>query len=175
MLYFSPAFAFMAAGGILRFAAAASYGSRPVKAVLAGVVTVLFVAGSLPSIYSKKICPVYEFLQPVHAINSAKKYDFQLAYTTMASWLKTRTRPDETVAFYSGFDVRPETQYYLDSRDERDKPPQLLENLIAQGRLGVKSGRGFYTYPNPEYERPGWLQKQPPWTPSMATSLDEIT
>ena len=33
---------------------------------------------------------------------------------------------------------------------------------VDQGRLGVKSGRGFYTYPNPEYLRPGFLGGKPP-------------
>ena len=56
-----------------------------------------------------------------------------------------------------------EMQYYLDSGDERDKPPQMLEEMVAGGHLGVKSGRGFYTYPNPAYENPGWLCKEPPW------------
>ena len=52
-----------------------------------------------------------------------------------------------------------ERQYYLDSGDERDKPPKILDDLIAAGRLGVKSGRGFYTYPNPAYKDPAWLRK----------------
>jgi 3-hydroxybutyryl-CoA dehydrogenase len=56
-----------------------------------------------------------------------------------------------------------EKQYYLESGEERDKPPQMLEEMVAQGYLGVKSGRGFYTYPNPAYEQPGWLRKEPPW------------
>ena len=56
-----------------------------------------------------------------------------------------------------------EMQYYLDSGEERDKPPQMLENLVTRGHLGVKSGQGFYTYPHPDYEQPGWLRKEPPW------------
>ena len=32
---------------------------------------------------------------------------------------------------------------------------------VDQGRLGVKSGRGFYTYPNPEYLRPEFLGGEP--------------
>lgn len=67
-----------------------------------------------------------------------------------------------------------EMQYYLASGDARDKPPQLLDDLIARGRLGVKSGQGFYTYPNPEYERPGWLQKEPPWTQDMLITLADL-
>lgn len=61
-----------------------------------------------------------------------------------------------------------EMQYYRESGDERDKPPQFLEDFVAQGRLGVKSGRGFYAYPNPGYEQPGWLYKEPPWTPGAS-------
>jgi 3-hydroxybutyryl-CoA dehydrogenase len=56
-----------------------------------------------------------------------------------------------------------ENQYYLDSGEQRDKPPRMLEEMVAQGHLGVKSGRGFYTYPNPAYEQPGWLRKESPW------------
>jgi 3-hydroxybutyryl-CoA dehydrogenase len=57
-----------------------------------------------------------------------------------------------------------EKQYFLSSGDERDKPPDFLRDFIAQGRIGVKSGRGFYTYPNPEYKQAGWLRKELPWT-----------
>ncbi|MCZ6858189.1 MAG: 3-hydroxyacyl-CoA dehydrogenase family protein [Gemmatimonadetes bacterium] len=47
--------------------------------------------------------------------------------------------------------------YYNASGDPSDKPPQLLHDMITAGKLGVKSGEGFYTHPNPAYERPGWL------------------
>lgn len=50
-----------------------------------------------------------------------------------------------------------EMVYYQASGDPSDQPPPLLINMIAQGKLGVKSGQGFYGYPNPNYERPGWL------------------
>lgn len=40
-----------------------------------------------------------------------------------------------------------ELSYYRESGDESDRPPQALLDLIAQGHLGVKTGRGFYTYP----------------------------
>jgi 3-hydroxybutyryl-CoA dehydrogenase len=66
-----------------------------------------------------------------------------------------------------------ERQYYLASGDEQDKPPAFLEAWVAQGRLGEKSGRGFYSYPDPEYKRPGWLRKEPPWMPDMALTLDD--
>lgn len=53
-----------------------------------------------------------------------------------------------------------EKQYYLDSLEERDKPPKLLNDMIMQGKLGAKSGQGFYTYPNPVYKEKDWLYKQ---------------
>jgi 3-hydroxybutyryl-CoA dehydrogenase len=53
-----------------------------------------------------------------------------------------------------------ELSYFRESGDESDLPPQALEEMIAAGRLGEKSGRGFYEYPAPAYERPGWLTRQ---------------
>jgi len=34
---------------------------------------------------------------------------------------------------------------------------EFKRDYIDKGWLGVKSGRGFYTYPDPEYLRPGFL------------------
>jgi enoyl-CoA hydratase / 3-hydroxyacyl-CoA dehydrogenase len=33
---------------------------------------------------------------------------------------------------------------------ERFEPPRILRRLVAQGRLGQKSGQGFYPYPQPD-------------------------
>jgi 3-hydroxybutyryl-CoA dehydrogenase len=44
--------------------------------------------------------------------------------------------------------------------------PQLRRNAdfvkeyIDKGYLGRKNGRGFYTYPNPAYEQPGFVQRE---------------
>jgi enoyl-CoA hydratase/3-hydroxyacyl-CoA dehydrogenase len=38
---------------------------------------------------------------------------------------------------------------------ERFAPPTMLRRLVAQGRLGQKSGQGFYAYPQPDPEQPG--------------------
>jgi len=35
----------------------------------------------------------------------------------------------------------------------------LLER-ISKGELGVKTGKGFYTYPDPEYRESGWLIRE---------------
>lgn len=34
----------------------------------------------------------------------------------------------------------------------------LLGNLVDAGRLGTKSGAGFYEYPDPEYQQPGFVE-----------------
>ncbi len=47
--------------------------------------------------------------------------------------------------------------YYGDSKDPKDKPPEALMKKIMKGELGVKSGRGFYTYPNSEFLKPDFL------------------
>ena len=56
-----------------------------------------------------------------------------------------------------------EKQYYEESRDEGDKPPKILTDLVDAGHFGKKSGKGFYDYPNPAYSQPGWLYKEQPW------------
>jgi 3-hydroxybutyryl-CoA dehydrogenase len=50
-----------------------------------------------------------------------------------------------------------EMVYYQDSQDPKDYPPEALKEKIARGELGVKNGRGFYTYPDPEYLSPDFL------------------
>ncbi len=42
---------------------------------------------------------------------------------------------------------------------ERFEPPTILRRLVAQGRLGQKSGQGFYAYPQPDAEQPGEVVK----------------
>jgi 3-hydroxybutyryl-CoA dehydrogenase len=51
-----------------------------------------------------------------------------------------------------------EMVYYKESGALSDAPPQLILDKIAKGELGVKTGKGFYTYPNPVYQTEGWLK-----------------
>ena len=40
------------------------------------------------------------------------------------------------------------------------KRVEFLSGMVEKGELGIKSGKGFYTYPNPAYEDPKWLRKE---------------
>ncbi len=42
---------------------------------------------------------------------------------------------------------------------ERFTPPTILRRLVAQGRLGQKTGQGFYAYPQPDPEQPAEVVK----------------
>jgi enoyl-CoA hydratase / 3-hydroxyacyl-CoA dehydrogenase len=42
---------------------------------------------------------------------------------------------------------------------ERFAPPTILRRLVAQGRLGAKSGQGFYAYPQPDADQPAEVVK----------------
>jgi enoyl-CoA hydratase / 3-hydroxyacyl-CoA dehydrogenase len=46
-----------------------------------------------------------------------------------------------------------------EAHGERFAPPTILRRLVAQGRLGQKSGQGFYAYPQPDTEQPGEVVK----------------
>jgi 3-hydroxybutyryl-CoA dehydrogenase len=60
-----------------------------------------------------------------------------------------------------------EMVYYHESNDSKDHPPQALREKIEKGELGIKTGKGFYTYPNPEYGRAEFLN------PKALTSASE--
>jgi enoyl-CoA hydratase / 3-hydroxyacyl-CoA dehydrogenase len=42
---------------------------------------------------------------------------------------------------------------------ERFTAPTILRRMVAQGRLGQKSGQGFYAYPQPDAEQPAGVVK----------------
>jgi 3-hydroxyacyl-CoA dehydrogenase/enoyl-CoA hydratase/carnithine racemase len=46
---------------------------------------------------------------------------------------------------------------------ERFTPPTILRRLVAQGRLGQKSGQGFYAYPQPDAAQPAEVVKLQTW------------
>lgn len=50
-----------------------------------------------------------------------------------------------------------ETSYQVVATDPADRPSAVLHGKVAAGELGEKSGRGFYSHPDPEYLQPGWV------------------
>jgi 3-hydroxybutyryl-CoA dehydrogenase len=42
--------------------------------------------------------------------------------------------------------------------DQLHANARLLKQYVDRGDLGVKSGRGFYTYPSPSYTQPGFIE-----------------
>ena len=51
-----------------------------------------------------------------------------------------------------------EEHYASESGDPADMPPAILTEKVARGDLGQKTGRGFYSYPNPAYAEPDFLK-----------------
>ncbi len=52
-----------------------------------------------------------------------------------------------------------EMVYYNESKDPKDHPPEALKSMIERNEFGVKTGKGFYTYPDPEYTKPEFINK----------------
>ena len=48
--------------------------------------------------------------------------------------------------------------YYHESGDASDIPPTALMEKIERGEVGAKVGKGFYTYPAPAFQAPGWIR-----------------
>ncbi len=59
-----------------------------------------------------------------------------------------------------GLDVIYEIEmiYYNESKDPQDYPPDALKAMIERKEIGMKTGKGFYSYPNPEYARSDFLK-----------------
>jgi 3-hydroxybutyryl-CoA dehydrogenase len=50
-----------------------------------------------------------------------------------------------------------EWSYQRETQDPTDVPSPGLAKMIEEGKLGEKSGKGFYTHPNPAYSQPGFI------------------
>ncbi|MHB8646179.1 MAG: 3-hydroxyacyl-CoA dehydrogenase family protein [Thermomicrobiales bacterium] len=64
-----------------------------------------------------------------------------------------------------------EEHYAAESGDPTDRPPNILTDRVARGDLGMKTGRGFYTYPNPAWAAPDFLNPAPSAPDSPGDSM----
>jgi 3-hydroxybutyryl-CoA dehydrogenase len=53
-----------------------------------------------------------------------------------------------------------ESSYQRETLDPTDVPSPYLAALIERGELGEKSGRGFYSHPDPAYKRPDFVPRR---------------
>lgn len=51
-----------------------------------------------------------------------------------------------------------EMVYYNESKDSKDYPPGALKAMLDRHELGLKTGKGFYNYPDPEYSQSDFLK-----------------
>jgi 3-hydroxyacyl-CoA dehydrogenase len=60
---------------------------------------------------------------------------------------------------YIGVDVvyAIEKAYFEEKGEERFRPPEGLKEMVDRGDLGMKTGRGFYDWPEPEFVKPEFL------------------
>jgi len=52
-----------------------------------------------------------------------------------------------------------EETYIAVSPDPTDTTNATLRGMVEAGELGQKSGKGFYSYPDPAYMAPGWPRR----------------
>jgi 3-hydroxybutyryl-CoA dehydrogenase len=50
-----------------------------------------------------------------------------------------------------------ELAYFHASGDPTDRPPEFLDRMITENELGESTGKGFYSYPDPEYRHADFL------------------
>jgi len=80
------------------------------------------------------------------------------------AWMKFTGREDRPGPFglmdNVGLDVIYDIEmvYYRNSKDPKDHPPEALKQKVDRSELGVKTGQGFYSYPDPEYLQNGFLK-----------------
>jgi 4-amino-4-deoxy-L-arabinose transferase-like glycosyltransferase len=113
---FAPPLAMAAGAGLWRLADTLSHGSLRMKGAVCALVLAAFAALAVPQIYRWRVSPLYEFTEPLHKIAFPAACDRQATADAMARYLGGLMKPDEKLAVFAGFDIRPELRYYLDHR-----------------------------------------------------------
>lgn len=121
--------------------------------------------GQIP-IFLKKESPSYVFNAMFEGLISAaltlKRNGVAAVEDVDRAWMgvmKTRTGPFGTLdrigleTMWYVFDHRAKATNNSEARAVAD----LFKEYVDKGWLGVKSGRGFYIYPEPAYQQPGFL------------------
>ena len=87
--------------------------------------------------------------------------DFQDIDRAWCIFTKMKTGPFalmDSVGLDTVFNI--EMVYYNESKDPKDKPPDALMEKINKGELGIKTGKGFYSYPDPEFLQSDFLNRK---------------
>ena len=73
--------------------------------------------------------------------------------------MKTTVGPFGILDFVGLKTVWDITQYWAQATGDarRQANADLVKSYLDQGRLGAQNGRGFYTYPGPAFQQPGFL------------------
>ncbi|MDP9365971.1 MAG: 3-hydroxyacyl-CoA dehydrogenase family protein [Chloroflexota bacterium] len=66
-----------------------------------------------------------------------------------------------------------EASYAAVATDPEDRASPVLHRLVAAGRVGEKSGEGFYRHPSPAYLDPTWLRADNPASSPPAADREE--
>jgi len=63
---------------------------------------------------------------------------------------------------YIGLDVvyKVQKMYFEETGDPGMMPPQALKDMVDRGDLGMKSGKGFYSWPEPEFLKSEFLGRK---------------
>ncbi len=76
------------------------------------------------------------------------------------SWMVNFNTPTGPFGILDNIGLDTAWHVVKDQPDEASKAfASLLKKYIEEGKLGEKSGEGFYKYPNPEYRQPHFLLK----------------
>lgn len=114
--------------------------------------------------------------QPGYLINTLLQPWLDAAMSLVSNGVATHQQVDKTWMVASGMRVGPfgildaigaETTYNVarlwiaaepDNPQHAKNAAYVKENLLDKGRLGTRTGGGYYDYPNPEFTQPGFLK-----------------
>jgi 3-hydroxybutyryl-CoA dehydrogenase len=83
---------------------------------------------------------------------------------------RTHHGPFGTIDFVGVDTVQQAMSHWAEANNDQrgfDSAEKLQKELVQLGRLGVKSGRGFYSYPGPAYQDPTFILA---WEPAAASA-----